>query len=90
MNKQFPLYYYIKNTKGNTNIIFREINYNIEAYILDYKYIEQIMKGEYVTRWIYFLIENILLLEVKKITKIFENLNLFYNHQSYIYIKTFF
>ena len=58
MNKQFPLYYYIKNTKGNTNIIFRElnynmeearkINYNIEAYILDYKDIEQIMKGEYI------------------------------------------
>ena len=58
INKQFPLYYYIKNTENMTNIIFRElnyninemrkINYNIEAYILEYENIEKIMKGEYI------------------------------------------
>ena len=57
INKQFPLYYYIKITQNITNILFRElnynlnetrkINYNIEAYSLEYKDIEKIMKGEY-------------------------------------------
>ena len=60
INKQFPIYYYLKNSQNYIDIIFRElnyntnetknINYNIEAYIVEYEYIERIMKGEYIAQ----------------------------------------
>ena len=60
INKQFPIFYYMKyNNKEKMNINFRIINYegkdiikpsnfSIEGYILKYEYIEKKMRGEFI------------------------------------------